>query len=644
MLATPRELLERRRRVLAECKAQQLGQEETGKRLLEVEPDSPVGLLALGTARLTDGDFDAAEPLLWRALEGAPSNPGYYFPLLGLYRERSDDALASRLAALTFWKLSFYDEIPKNLAAAVGKCVPHLGEAAQDPAAYRQLAETWDLEAQPWPERLIPYRLLNDVQRQGEVGLEPELLAEIREHAARCLPVFQSAIREGNDSDASTLWAEAEAMLLALLGEIGGPELMGDLLLTPPDEPDAFYHAQWSVWRLGQRFPAEAFERLSEAAKDADAGVRATIAQQLYFLPSAPGARAAILGLLDGFPALAQDEEAWYLLKTVSTLLSMKGSAGDSAAVLKRWERHLSKEGRRLLNDARESGDGLLPDLIGMGIDEVDIEAVCCDHALMEEHEDEDFPLDEDEEDDYIEPARIEKPGRNDPCWCGSGKKYKKCHLQSDEESARTESADERLVEGVWRQALKFAGRFHGADEVDRALRMYFDRDPSSLNPRVVGDSGYAVWYLFEYRAAPEAPTAAEEFLSRRGGQLAERARAFLTSLLECRLGLWEIRRVQGGRGVEVEDAFGGGSLFVDAPATAETSESGEFVVARIHRFEQKWRFAGDEMVVSPELAGRLREEVERGSAAAGVARAEWFRSQSHEWWRFIVETAAELE
>jgi uncharacterized protein YecA (UPF0149 family) len=23
--------------------------------------------------------------------------------------------------------------------------------------------------------------------------------------------------------------------------------------------------------------------------------------------------------------------------------------------------------------------------------------------------------------------------GRNDPCWCGSGKKYKKCHMESDE-------------------------------------------------------------------------------------------------------------------------------------------------------------------------------------------------------------------
>lgn len=34
-----------------------------------------------------------------------------------------------------------------------------------------------------------------------------------------------------------------------------------------------------------------------------------------------------------------------------------------------------------------------------------------------------------------IEPIRkaAHRPGRNDPCWCGSGKKYKKCHLASDE-------------------------------------------------------------------------------------------------------------------------------------------------------------------------------------------------------------------
>lgn len=28
-------------------------------------------------------------------------------------------------------------------------------------------------------------------------------------------------------------------------------------------------------------------------------------------------------------------------------------------------------------------------------------------------------------------------PGRNDPCHCGSGKKYKQCHLDKDETAAR---------------------------------------------------------------------------------------------------------------------------------------------------------------------------------------------------------------
>jgi preprotein translocase subunit SecA len=28
-----------------------------------------------------------------------------------------------------------------------------------------------------------------------------------------------------------------------------------------------------------------------------------------------------------------------------------------------------------------------------------------------------------------MQPVRVEKtPGRNEPCWCGSGKKFKLCH------------------------------------------------------------------------------------------------------------------------------------------------------------------------------------------------------------------------
>ncbi len=34
---------------------------------------------------------------------------------------------------------------------------------------------------------------------------------------------------------------------------------------------------------------------------------------------------------------------------------------------------------------------------------------------------------------DAEEKAPVIKPERNEPCWCGSGKKYKKCHLLEDD-------------------------------------------------------------------------------------------------------------------------------------------------------------------------------------------------------------------
>jgi methionyl aminopeptidase len=34
-------------------------------------------------------------------------------------------------------------------------------------------------------------------------------------------------------------------------------------------------------------------------------------------------------------------------------------------------------------------------------------------------------------------PDQIRDMGRNELCWCGSGKKYKKCHLMEDEKKAK---------------------------------------------------------------------------------------------------------------------------------------------------------------------------------------------------------------
>jgi methionyl aminopeptidase len=38
------------------------------------------------------------------------------------------------------------------------------------------------------------------------------------------------------------------------------------------------------------------------------------------------------------------------------------------------------------------------------------------------------------------------RPGRNDPCWCGSGQKYKKCHLDADEAAGGVRPATGRKL------------------------------------------------------------------------------------------------------------------------------------------------------------------------------------------------------
>ncbi len=51
------------------------------------------------------------------------------------------------------------------------------------------------------------------------------------------------------------------------------------------------------------------------------------------------------------------------------------------------------------------------------------------------------------------------QPGRNDPCWCGSGKKYKKCHLAFDE---RLQSLYDQGLEVPPRALIKTAEDIEG--------------------------------------------------------------------------------------------------------------------------------------------------------------------------------------
>jgi hypothetical protein len=463
------------------------------------------------------------------------------------------------------------------------------------------------------------------------------LIDEIRANAPACATLFRASLRESYDTTTSSLAMEDECLVIALLGEIGGPELIPELMALPDCSAEASLHAQWAVARLGQKHPAEARAYWTEIAK-ADPRMRTAAAQHLFFLRESGVSRKDVAALLDGFAESATQEEAPYLLLTVSAVLGLMGSTADALATLKKHERQLSKQGRRWLLETTAQEEGFLPDLIGIGLDTMDVGAVCSELVLVPK----DGPDDPDYDEEYEDEIPLVKPGRNDPCWCGSGKKYKKCHLDQDEREAREGSEVDRVFAAGVKRVLDFSTEFHRKSDMDRASKLFFDRRISEVDERTVAESGFVLWYLLDFRASAGARTVVEEYLRRHADRLDDRMRELIESWRDHRYGLWEVQRLEIGRGAEVREVFTGESYFVDDVSTSRRSHRWDCILSRLHRFEGKWLFLGDGFLVPRPLLPRLRDEVEAGARESGLPAAEYFRSRSHEWRRTVVEAHEE--
>src|SRR5450759_802013 len=110
------------------------------------------------------------------------------------------------------------------------------------------------------------------------------------------------------------------------------------------------------------------------------------------------------------------------------------------------------------------------------------------------------------------------KPGRNDPCWCGSGKKYKKCHLDSDEEEVRTSQRSQAPLPGegdpLHRHLLEELAQrikhWHTAEDVVEATHLYFGKDASEVDENDQGTDSFIQWYLLDFRHPVTGRTAVE--------------------------------------------------------------------------------------------------------------------------------------
>ncbi len=160
--------------------------------------------------------------------------------------------------------------------------------------------------------------------------------------------------------------------------------------------------------------------------------------------------------------------------------------------------------------------------------------------------------------------------GRNQPCWCGSGRKYKKCHLHHeqlplDERAAWLyQKAIIFLVDGPWRGAVMEAA--HVRAQFDEAA----DALLRALTTPLVTDT-----ILVEGGAFAD-------FVATRGVLLPEDERLLAEQWLLIDRSVYEIEHVRRGAGFTMRDVRTGDVHQVRERTASQTVQAGALVCARV--------------------------------------------------------------
>ena len=399
MIFPPESVYEFRRELAAKMATGALTKAEAYRQALAVDPHDPVATGFLALTAEEESDPTLAAPLAHRFIEANPiSHEGYM--LLGRVLPRGP--LATAYLALGIKKLHFDPEAGPRLARA---------NVPDPPLALPEEPEAVTRE-------LEPHRLLHELFVAGVEAIDASLIDRVLARGADCAPLLLGVLNAyGEDllHDNDGLVVRA----LALLGEIGDPAALNALARFVPMEDETIGGAaRWAFTRIARRRPAETLDIVRRLAIGAEALDLAALAQQLCLMPDVPGRSEVLLGLADNLDGFDKDERDLAIVSMLTSALVMHGAHAEPAITIEaRYGAQLSREARKELKNLRAEIEAARQEITE--VEEPSIYEVCLDG----------FDVVEDETVTRAEP----KLGRNEPCWCGSGKKYKKCHLNSDE-------------------------------------------------------------------------------------------------------------------------------------------------------------------------------------------------------------------
>lgn len=164
------------------------------------------------------------------------------------------------------------------------------------------------------------------------------------------------------------------------------------------------------------------------------------------------------------------------------------------------------------------------------------------------------------------------RPGRNDPCYCGSGRKYKYCHLSIDQQASvspaqRLHDLDGRMTADLCAYARNRFGAAWRHFEDD-----FVDAEASAQLS--------LAWAVFHFRI--DGVTAVDRYLEEKGRYLSGEERAWLDAQKAAWVSVWEVLAVEPGKSVTLRDLLSGEERRASEASASHTLVERDAMLARV--------------------------------------------------------------
>jgi HEAT repeat protein len=230
-----------------------------------------------------------------------------------------------------------------------------------------------------------------------------------------------------------------------------------------------------------------------------------------------------------------------------------------------------------------------------------------------------------------------DKVGRNDPCPCGSGKKYKRCCLSKDEAQEPTKtSATPKEIE-LRDRLLSFSGKERYKKEFEKAYQLFWRRpfrEPLVLDEKEEANfASFLEWFIHDFFLWNGA-TIVEEFYQEKKEKLFEEELSLLKDEMASYLSLYEVTSVTPEVGLRLKDLFTGEEMDILEVKGSLTAVKWDVIFARVIRMGAVNKLSG----IVTLIPRRSKENVLL--SIKGVWEKFKSETDNHEWSYFVKSNA----